>query len=290
MTQPQFTSSLSKTLHAQWDTQSRKKRWKQSKSALCPLCHSSHETPRHILRCPHATLSLSRNDSIQTIMNQLRKIHTAPLILRRIQYIFHRWIKCNKIRNFSSRSSHLHQLMRSTLKSQKAIGIFNFFRGVISNKWIQVQKEYCKLNHLKFHSTWSTHLISALLRHTHLMWTSRCKIVHLSNVGTYEETVRQLAFTFMQSLKSDPSQLSYRHRSLIRRNHKFFFSAAFPTVQMWMSRTRTAVAYAKKRQQQLGSDIRNWILLRPRDPGRPLRGVRIPKRRRLYRLPPNGGL
>ena len=57
-----------------------------------------------------------------------------------------------------------------------------------------------------------------------------------------------------------------------------------------MTRTRTAVAYATKKQQQLGTDIRNWILIRPRDPGRTSRGARIPRCSRLFRLPPQGSL
>ena len=288
LSQPPFSSSLSKTLHTQWDTQSRKKRWKQSPTALCPLCHSSPETPQHVLRCPHSTLSTARNDSIQSLLQKLRKIHTAPLIIRRIQYIIQRWTQQQRIRNFSSRPSHLHKLMRSALKSQKAIGIFHFLRGVISQQWTQVQQEYCKRNDLQFRSTWSTHLISALLKHTHLMWTSRCKLIHLSNIGTHEETIRQSAYQHLLTLRSDPTQINYRHRSLLRRNRQFFFSANLPTVQMWMTRTRSAVAYAKKKQQQLGTDIRNWILIRPRDPGRTPRGARIPRRSRLFRFPVRG--
>ena len=290
LAQPPLSSSLSKTLHTQWDTQSRKRRWRQSHTDLCPLCHSTAENTRHILRCPHTTISMARKDSILTIVTKLRKIHTAPLIIRRIQYLFHRWNTHQPIRNFSSRPSPLHKLMKSTIKSQKAIGIFHFFRGIISQHWSQVQREYCRINKLEFRTTWSTHLITALLHHTHSMWTSRCKLIHLSNVGTHEANLRHSIYKFFLFLKSDPSKLDYRHRSLLRRNYHFFFNAAFPTVQMWMTRTRTAVAYATKKQQQLGTDIRNWILIRPRDPGRTSRGARIPRCSRLFRLPPQGSL
>ena len=174
--------------------------------------------------------------------------------------------------------------MKSTLKAQKNISIFNFFRGIISQKWSKVQREYCRINKLKFRLTWSTHLISALLKHTHTMWTSHCRTVHLSHTGTYEEMYRNNAFTYLSSLCSDPSQLSYCHCFLLRCNCQFFFNALFATVQMWVSRTKSAVPYAKEKNSQLGRDIRNWILIRPQDPGRSLWGAQIPRCCRLFRL------
>ena len=126
--------------------------------------------------------------------------------------------------------------------------------------------------------------ISLQHQHTHLMWTSRCRIVLLSKTGTFEEVLRQKAFSLLTSLRADSSQLGYRHRSLLNRNQQFFLRASLSTIQMWFTRVRTAVAYTKKQNQQLGADILNWILIRPHDPGKSERGVRIPKRRRLRRL------
>ena len=116
------------------------------------------------------------------------------------------------------------------------------------------------------------------------MWTSRCKILHLSNIGTYEESVRHSAYTTFQSIRADSSQLSYCHRSLLRRRFDFFSRASFATVQMWIKRVQAAIAYVKHKNQQLGADIRNWVLVRPYDPGRTRRGARVPKRRRLFRF------
>ena len=282
--QPPLSSSLSKAFHTQWDTQSRKRKWDQSNTDLCPLCHLEPESPQHVLRCTHSTLSQSRTDSIRSIISSLHKIHTAPIIIRRIQYIFRRWLSNQQIHTFSSRASPIHKLMRSTMKSQKSIGFFQFFRGIISNQWSHVQKEYCRINKLQFRTTWSTHLISALLKHTHSMWTSRCSIVHLSNIGTYEEGIRQSAYQQFLSIKSEPSILSYCHRSLLRRRHDFFSRASLPTIQMWNKRIKSAIAYAKSKNQQLGADIRNWILVRPYDPGSSRRGARVPNRCRLFRF------
>ena len=282
--QPPFSASLAKTFHSQWDTQERKKRWKQSTSDLCPLCHTLTETCDHVLRCPHSVLSTTRADSFRSIIKSLQSIHTAPLIIRRIQYLFQRWTSHQQIRSFSSKPSHLHKLVKSALKSQKSIGIFNFFKGIISSKWIEVQQEYCRVNKFRFRTTWSTKLITALLRHAHLMWTSRCKLIHLDNVGTFEQTCRTEAYQYLQTLKADPSQIGYRHRSLLRRSYDFFTKASFPTIQMWLKRTKTAVAYTARKNRQLGTDIRNWVLIRPHDPGRWVRGARIPKRRRLCKL------
>ena len=281
--QPPFSSSLSKTIHSQWDTQGRKRKWRQSSTSLCPLCSSAPESCEHVLRCSHPVLKKARNDSLHTIISTLRKHHTSPLIIRRIQHIFRNWISALPIKTYSGQKSPLHRIMKRTLKRQKSIGYFNFFKGIISSSWSEVQRQYCLRNNLNYSSAWSKHLIQALLQHSHLMWKSRCKIVHLDNIGTHEQSLRHSAFSLSQSLRSDPSALSYCHRSLLRRNYDFFFQASISTVRMWTLRTKPALKYAKSRQAQLGSDIRNWVLIRPHDPGRLQRGVRVPGRSRLFR-------
>ena len=55
--QPPFSTSLSKAFHTQWDRQSCKRSWNQSNTDLCPLCHVEAETPQHVLRCSHETIS-----------------------------------------------------------------------------------------------------------------------------------------------------------------------------------------------------------------------------------------
>ena len=283
-TQPQFSSSLSKTIHSQWDTQARKRKWHQSTTALCPLCSSAPENCTHVLRCSHSVLKKARTDSLQDIITSLRKHNTAPLILRRIQHICQQWTSHAPIKTYSGRKSPLHRLMKKTMSNQKSIGFFNFFKGIISNQWNEVQRQYCITNKLKYSQAWSKHLIASLLQHSHLMWKSRCRILHLDNIGTFEHSLRQSAYSLLQSLRSDTSQISYCHRTLLRRTYDFFFNASISSVRMWMSRTQTAIKYAKARQSQLGSDIRNWVLVRPYDPGRRERGVRVPNRRRLFRL------
>lgn len=282
--QPQFSSSLSKTIHSQWDTQARKRKWRQSSSDLCPLCSTAPETCPHVLQCSHTTLQSVRRDSFKTILSSLRKHNTAPIIVRRIQHICQQWSTNSKIKTFSGRRSSIHRLMKQTMRSQKAIGYFNFFKGLISIKWNEIQRIYCVQNKLKYSSAWSKHLIRALLQHSHLMWKSRCRILHLNNIGTFEHSLRQSAYSLYKSLKSDSSCLSYRHRTLLRRNYDFFFKASISSVRMWQSRTQSAIKYATARQSQLGSDIRNWVHVRPYDPGKRVRGERVPKRRRLFRI------
>ena len=82
-------------------------------------------------------------------------------------------------------------LMKHTMKHKKSIGFFNFFPGIISTKWKEVQRQYCAPNKLKYSNTWSKHLINSFLQHPHLMCTSRCRILHLHNIGTFEHTLRQ---------------------------------------------------------------------------------------------------
>ena len=44
-----------------------------------------------------------------------------------------------------------------------------------------------------------------------------------------------------------------------------------------LSCTQSAIKYAKAHQSQLGSGIRNWVFVRPYDPGERRWGERVPK-------------
>ena len=125
---------------------------------------------------------------------------------------------------------------------------------------------------------------TALLQYTQHMWKQRCALVTATRNGTMEQYHRSNAFNLFRDLVQNPEQLEYRHRSLLRRKHDFFINGNFLAVQMWFKKATTSIHYRSTKNRSVGRDIRNWIVRRPYDPGRRIRGDRIPNCRRLRRL------
>ena len=280
--QHRFSGIFTKIIHQQWDTTSRKRSWGMTQDPSCPLCFNQVETSDHVLQCPHATLSSVRKKAHIDLWNNLNKHNTSPDILKSIKALSQQWHQMQPV--IIPPKQSIPKPLRRAIKSQKKLGISNFFRGIISIKWSKAQQKFCIANKTKFNPSWPKHLSTALLKYAHTMWKSRCDIVQAEKIGTMDNHYRDLAHSLYIQHKPHPHRLLFRHRNLLNKPSEFFFRSSIASVRMWYKKMLSSLAYSQNKNSSLGRDIRNWIILRPRDPGRLLRGARVPNRRRLFRL------
>ena len=286
LTQSRFSGKLTKTIHQQWDTAARKRSWRMTQNDTCPLCLSCTETTDHVLQCTHGTITEVRKKAQTDLWRSLNDAKTSPEIITAIQDISSSWHSLTPVLTPAKRSHSLQKSIRKAVKSQKRLGISNFFRGIISIKWSSAQAKYCTQSKLKFNPSWSKRLTSSLLSYSHSMWKARCSIVQAEKIGTMENHYRDLALSLFEQHKNHPHHLVYRHRNLLRKSPAFFHQSSIAAVRMWYKKMLSSLEYCQNRSQSIGRDIRNWVTLRPRDPGRNLRGARVPNCSRLFRLCP----
>ena len=284
ISQPRFSGAYTKILHNQWDTTSRKRKWGLLTDSTCPLCHSADESSSHIHSCPHPTLSQSRKKAHLDCISRLNNIQTAPILIRTFKNIFSHLNQQTPIHKPINRSTSIHRSLRRAFKSQKRLGFFNFSKGIVSVKWAKVQEKYCKENKLRFHPSWTNKLASSLIQYTHTTWKHRCSILHAEQLGTMDAYYRDSAQKLFDELKLHPERLEFSHRNLLRRRTTFFTTGNISSIRMWHRKAITSLEYRRKKNTNLGADIRNWILTRPYDPGRRTRGARVPNCQRLFRL------
>ena len=117
--QPRFSGKFTKTMHMQWDTTARKRRWSQTKDATCPLCHRFSETPAHVLQCNHSTVRNDRRKASIELSKSLDKAHTAPTIVKTISKLVHEWTCSSTISIPERRTDKLEKSVRKAIKSQK---------------------------------------------------------------------------------------------------------------------------------------------------------------------------
>ena len=281
--QSRFSGCFTKIIHQQWDTTGRKRSWGLTQDGTCPLCHNDIETTDHVLRCPHFTLSQIRKKARTDLWKTINSARTAPEITSSIKNIVTAWHNQHPPPLPPKSPCALAKSVRKAVKTQKKIGFSNFFRGIISVKWSASQKKYCKLNKIKYNKTWSKKLTSSLLHYAHTLWKSRCSIVQAEKIGTMEAHYRELAYSLYLQHKDFPHHLMYNHRHLLRKKPSFFHQSHITAVQMWYKKMLTSLEFCQCKSTRLGRDIRTWTVLRPRDPGRRPRGVRVPNRRRLFK-------
>ena len=137
---------------------------------------------------------------------------------------------------------------------------------------------------MKYKNSWLNKLTSLVLHYTHSLWKHRCTILQAEQIGTMDMYHRDIAERLHHELLVSPDRLDFRHRHLLQQRSSFFSLAPINSVHMWHRKILNAMDYRRKKNVSLGSDIRNWILCRPYDPGRSLRGSRVPKCSRLFKL------
>ena len=282
--QHRFSGAFTKIIHNQWDTTSRKRSWGLTTDGNCPLCHKSEETAEHVLQCPHFTLSQVRKKAQTDLWKSLNSARTNPDIITTIKNISQAWHQ-KSLPSIPPRSnSKVTNSIRKAVKHQQKIGFSNFFKGILSIKWNKSQKKYCKKHKQRFNPAWSKKLSTALLTYAHTLWKTRCSIIQAEKIGTADAHFRDLAYSLFLQHHKHPHHLVFRHRHLLRKSPDFFHHSHINAVQMWYKKMITSLAYCQEKGANLGRDIRTWTVLRPRDPGRRLRGARVPNRRRLYRF------
>ena len=281
--QPRFSGCFTKIMHQQWDTMDRKRSWGLTQDGSCPLCHSTFETTDHVLRCSHFTMSQIRKKARTDLFKAINSARTAPDITTSIKTIMTAWHNQQSPPLPPKAPCSIAKSTRKAIKSQKKLGFSNFFRGIISVKWSTSQKKYCKQNKLKYNKAWSKRLTTSLLKYTHTLWKSRCSIVQAEKIGTMEAHYREIAYSLYLQHKNFPHHLMYNHRHLLRKKPSFFHLSHITSVQMWYRKMLTSLEFCQNKSTRLGRDIRTWTVLRPRDPGRRTRGVRVPNCRRLFK-------
>ena len=121
--------------------------------------------------------------------------------------------------------------------AQKNVGFDSFVQGLLD----KAHNFPVKLNGIR----WTKYVMISLMEFAHNMWKERCAIVTAGTNETHERRVRGLAWEKLIAVKRDSWKIPSVCRDLLRRDKKFFMTAPFLQIEMWVIRMESALEQGK---------------------------------------------
>ena len=115
---------------------------------------------------------------------------------------------------------------------------------------------------------WGTSLTKELHLFSTNMWKYRCEVVHTASQTIMEKHTRTQAKRLYYCLLTDPLQLPFENRNLLRKPASFFNTAKLRNIRSWVNRINLALDIQSEKSKVGMSDIRDWLCLAKKPRGR----------------------
>jgi Reverse transcriptase (RNA-dependent DNA polymerase) len=139
-------------------------RWKQWESASCPRCDNPLEDVQHMWLCQGKDSPQHWVTGLQSLQSEMRRLQTDPVLTEIIINRLRSWQRSEEPHVFSD----LQTRYTDVLQRQDAQGWHNFWMGLPSKGWQQLQDEhYTRISSSKTGSSW---LISTIRKQWLIAW------------------------------------------------------------------------------------------------------------------------
>ena len=188
---PLFRLWAAKHVHNWSGVAQRMKEWKFWDSDICPCCHNTVETTRHVAICPDERLLGTWTEKLDGLEAWLEDTDTDPNITSCIMVTLRTRSPLARFEDNAAPS------IAMTARAQDIIGWHNLLEGRISKLWrTQQHRHYLAQRSLRSSDKWARDLVCNLLEVSHAMWTKRNSIVH-------EKAANGLRMAEAQQLEDD---------------------------------------------------------------------------------------
>ena len=110
-----------------------------SHNSVCPVCKDDEEDWRRVLRCRDPSMVRVRTESITMIKNTLCLLKTNEILTHHLMYIILTWTNNEQIHEPGPSPFFPGEDIRHTHLHQHGIGFDLFFKGLLSNRWTDIQ-------------------------------------------------------------------------------------------------------------------------------------------------------
>ena len=252
---------LCKLLHKQWPTMKLMKRNGLSSIDTCPICCKEVETWDHVFQCKHQAARAERQVRLGEIKTILVQRQTHPVLQNRILAMIQQWTGGFPI-TVNRRSEH-NMNVEEAFHDQRILGFGNFFCGVVSKCFGEIQDEYYQQLEVRkaimTKNEWNVMFIRELLTYSQAIWKFRCDWMHNTRNGTIESQIRDMAMNLRNEILANPWKIRNEDVHLLRRNAKFIFNGSIIQIQQWIDRVITSVNIAINHDIATRQDLKKWL-------------------------------
>ena len=142
-------------------------------SDLCPCCKQVPEQSTiHLYRCTHPTITSTRESGFAAILDWLKEVHTAPLLLTLLTAFWH-----GRAPQLDPQDSMRYRHMYSTMRE---MGVAFMWMGMLPKQMVEVQTQYYRLiGSRRSGVSWGRDFVGKMLRVTLHLWLERNSLLHL---------------------------------------------------------------------------------------------------------------
>ena len=199
----------------------------------CPLCKTSDEDFRHVLRCRHPSRTTWRTDTLDTLTKRCHALKTDPVLTDILVTGIRSWLDDTPLD-----TSDIPPEYHAILREQATIGWVHVFQGRISKEWATVQQQYYDgfpPKKGRDGSSWSRQILIHIFTCWNQLWDARNKAQHGEDlsaqaVASKEQAERELEILY-----------GYRHQ-VLPRDRKCFYddlsdhkSKPTSTIRQWIN-------------------------------------------------------
>jgi hypothetical protein len=156
-----------------------------NKSPKCPCCLTEDETLHHVLSCSSTTAADHRDQALQELQKDLKRINTPLEVVDALSHGTVMWLKRQVDPDCTVRALTVGSLKGTDMLLTMAfneqfhtIGWHNLFHGRISKLWGQAVVQLTQSSYSSLSTTWSAQTILYPWKYTRLIWINRNHIVH----------------------------------------------------------------------------------------------------------------
>ena len=223
-----------------------------------------YEDSDHLFRC------LKRKEKIQDLLDRftdtLEENKTDPRITRTLKYYMAKHINCaHKMREPKIK------VLEAAVKEQEVIGWHRFARGIWSNKWNEVQREYETRNKI-MDNKWARNNIIWLIETGYEKWNERNQAIH-SQENTTTTRAHDEAMAQVSALYEKENETRMADRDIFEMDISTRLQQSTKALQTWyrnirekvtMSiRTQTAYLLAQQPKISAWASLHNTITQAP---------------------------
>ena len=256
---------LTKSIHRQWPTMVREKRWKRSTSSLCPLCKQTDENLSHVFQCQHDLIKTNRSKQLSDLKSSLQKYKTSPLLINHIMRMLYQYCGGHRVSKIKSTPTttqfSLQQQLSHAIQIQVDIlGVQNMILGIVTPEFMECQRMYLKTNSFGRNynaDRWGRWFVREMFEFSTQIWQYRCSLIHDKKEGSMEHRLRSLAVDWLLQLQQHQTLIPLQARHLINRSAKYFKTGPLRSVNAWIRRIEFELQ--KKKLPTNVPDIRKWL-------------------------------
>ena len=233
---------ISKIFHDKLATSEQIASWYSGIQPTCLRCRATGETQHHLYQCRSQHARLAFDKALREVKGELRKIHTAPIVITQLAGLLEEYRKGHKppMQSYPFQSEQIRRLARKVYDKQKQIGLHLLPKGMLILEWEALQNSCSNASSTEESNVeWASQVIQIMWNFSQTMWDTRCEKINAPTNGSGPSLkITELRKVLKQELTTLDHARNYDTIQLISNIKTKIDTAHETTMYKWLNTIR----------------------------------------------------